>query len=284
MVRTLLTLLLAVPLQSQTFEVASIRPSQPLTDVEAVGIHVDGAQVRYTSMNLRYYIRTAFRLRDYQLEAPEWLTNAIFDIRATLPAGSTPANAPEMLQALLADRFHLRAHHETRQFPVYALVVSPSGHKLKELPPNSTDDSTTDLVQVPVNVTAVDSRAGTTVSYGHGAYFYLTDTGLACKRMTMPFVADMLAKFMDRPIVDATGLEGAYDFSITIPEEDFSPMKARAASSYGFPVSPERLAALSSSGAPLSAALRPLGLKLESRKAPIDIVVIDHLDKSPSDN
>lgn len=109
MVRTLLTLLLAVPLQSQTFEVASIRPSQPLTDVEAVGIHVDGAQVRYTSMNLRYYIRTAFRLRDYQLEAPEWLTNAIFDIRATLPTGSTPANAPEMLRpSSLTDSIYAR--------------------------------------------------------------------------------------------------------------------------------------------------------------------------------
>jgi uncharacterized protein (TIGR03435 family) len=235
-------------------------------------------------MNLRYYIRTAFRLRDYQLDAPEWLTNAIFDIRGTLPAGSTPANAPEMLQALLADRFHLRAHHEIRQLPVYALVVAPTGPKLIESAPNPTADSAADSVQSSVNVTAVDNRAGTTVSYGHGAYFYITDTGLACKRMAMPFVADMLAKFMDRPIVNATGLEGAYDFSISLPEEDFRPMKARAASSYGFPVSPERLAALSSSGAPLSSALRPLGLKLESRKAPIDILVIDHLDKSPTDN
>jgi uncharacterized protein (TIGR03435 family) len=222
-------------------------------------------------------------VKDYQISAPDWMAGARFDIQAKLPAGATRDQVSDMLQSLLADRFHLRMHHESRQLPVYALIVAKGGLKMKESEPGS--ESLADVAKSPVNVTATGGRDGTSVNFGHGSYFNITENRFETKKMSMPALADMLARFVDRPVVDMTEVKGIYDISMSVSPEDFHAMMVRAAISNGISLPPEAMRALDlSSGDSLGAALQSVGLKLDARKAPFDVLVIDSMEKSPTEN
>ena len=106
------------------FEVASIRPSSaPGQDRAATaGVHIDGAQVRCVLLSIKDYIGTAYKTRFAQIVAPDWIGSERFDIVATLPAGATPAQVPEMLQSLLAERFGLRACNKIT-FPILNVLA-----------------------------------------------------------------------------------------------------------------------------------------------------------------
>src|ERR1700692_3185171 len=113
--------LLAQAPQNLKFEVASVRPSQPMgTERVDVGVHVDGAQVRMVALPMRDYIARAYRMKLYQVTGPEWLTSERYDVNAKLPEGSTPDQIPEMLQSLLEERFQIKLHREKKELPVYA--------------------------------------------------------------------------------------------------------------------------------------------------------------------
>lgn len=104
------------------FEVASIRASAaPGAGRVNVGVHVDGAQVSFTYLSLREYIRTAYRMKDFQVSGPEWLGSQRFDITAKVPGDAPSGRIPEMLQGLLEERFQLKLHREMKEFPVYGL-------------------------------------------------------------------------------------------------------------------------------------------------------------------
>src|SRR5205807_1143941 len=126
-----------------TFEVASIKPAGPLDPQKImsgqmkIGMTVDNAQVTINSMALPELIMMAFRVKRYQLSGPNWLMTGgmsaeRFDIKAKLPEGTTSEQAPEMLQALLAERFKLTFHRDKVDHNVYALVVGKYGPKMKE--------------------------------------------------------------------------------------------------------------------------------------------------------
>src|SRR5436853_2469631 len=124
------------------FEVASIRPSAaPSVERINLGVHIDGAQVRCNSLSLKDYIRIAHRVKDFQVSGPEWLASERFDIAATLPAGAASEKVPDMLQALLAERFQLKLHRDTKEFPVYGLALGKGGLKMKESPLDPEADS-----------------------------------------------------------------------------------------------------------------------------------------------
>src|SRR5215475_7309058 len=128
--------------QAHEFEVASIRPAAaPTPGAVAVGLHIDGSQVRISYLSLKDYIGIAYRVRTSQIVGPDWLSSQRFDIAAKLPEGTSQANVLEMLQALLKDRFQLKVHRETKELPVYALEVAKSGSKLTESAPLPGDDS-----------------------------------------------------------------------------------------------------------------------------------------------
>src|ERR1700733_3738528 len=99
-----------------TFEVASVKASDPNpANPLLVGMAADPSIVRYTNITLRDCIRGAFRGRGFQIVAPEWMASARFEIEARLPKGASPDQIPEMLQALLADRFALTTRRETKE-------------------------------------------------------------------------------------------------------------------------------------------------------------------------
>jgi uncharacterized protein (TIGR03435 family) len=146
-------LFLATAVRAQTpatpvlaFEVASIKPAGPLDPVAIqqgkmrIGMKVDGAICDIGSFSLRDLIRTAYEVKDYQIIGADFLGTAMsaqrFNIQATMPSGATEKQVPQMLQALLAERFKLVIHRETKEHSVYALVVAKGGPKLKEAEPD----------------------------------------------------------------------------------------------------------------------------------------------------
>src|SRR5438270_7214723 len=100
------------------FEVASIRQSPPITAEVKVGVHIDGAQVSVTYFSLKDLIQTAYKLKNYQVVAPDWVASERFDIAAKLPAGANRDQVPDMLQSLLEDRFKMKVHRDSKEFPV----------------------------------------------------------------------------------------------------------------------------------------------------------------------
>jgi uncharacterized protein (TIGR03435 family) len=170
-----------------------------------------------------------------------------------------------MLQALLADRFKLSIHRETKELPVYALVAAKNGPKLQEAKADAT---------YPNGIKGPDGVArGGMMRIGGGE---VTGQGLPIANLTR-----MLSQQLGRTVIDKTGLTGKYDFTLQwTPDESQGPMfkGADGAPPGGNPAPPE------SSGPSLFTAIQEqLGLKLESQKGPVEIIVIDHVEK-PSQN
>lgn len=281
----ILSLLAAFLTCAQEFEVASIKHSDQNAQSQiSAGLHIDGSMVRYSALSLKLYLGMAYSLKNYQISAPDWMASERWDITAKLPDGSTPKQVPGMLQALLRERFQMKTHRETKQLPVYALIVGKGQLKLKESAP--ADPATArEPPERSVNVAPSGSGTGTTVTYGNGAYFTVGENKLEAKKLPMTVIADALARFADRPVVDMTDLKGVYDFSMEFSQEDFRAMMIRAAVAQGTVLSPDVLKlADAASGDTLFNAVEKLGLKLDPRKAPIEVLVIDDAQKRPTDN
>ena len=188
------------------------------------------------------------------------------------------------MQALLADRFQVKIHRDSKEFAVYALTVGKGGLKMKESAPDPENDSGA-AGKGAVDVTASGSAAGTTINFGRGSYLTFANNKFEGRKLTMTSFADTLGRFADRPVVDMTELKGNYDFTIEFSPEDFRAMQIRAAISAGVVLPPQVLQMVEgASGDSLPTALQTIGLKLESRKAPIEVLVIDHAEKTPTAN
>lgn len=263
------------------FEVASVKPSPPQEqNTAAAGIKIDGAQVRVTAFPLREYLSIAYRLRATQITGPEWMGGERFDLAAKLPEGSTRDQIPEMLQALLEERFQLKARRDKKEFAVYGLVSAKSGFKLQPVPP--------DPNAIPVNafeVTGSGSPSGVTVNFGKTSSFSLGGNKFEIKNLSMTEFADALTRFVDRTVVDMTGITGRYSFNVEMTPEDYRSVLIRAAVNNGVTLPPQALQLLegfSAEGALL--ALQTAGLKIESRKAPLDVLVVESISKTPTAN
>jgi uncharacterized protein (TIGR03435 family) len=285
MIRPLIVLLVGVAVafgQAQEFEVASIKPvaDQPPAQA-AAGLHIDGSQVRMSFLSLRDYLSIAYRVRVNQISGPDWLNSQRFDIAAKLPEGAEQKNVPEMLQALLVERFQMKAHREMREFPIYALEVDKSGLKITESAPADA------LTQNPgaFNMAAGGTAAGVAISFGEGSSFTLGTTTLETTKLTMGTLANMLTRFLDRPVINMTNLNGAYDLKLDLTPEDRTAMLIRSAVAAGVVLPPQALALLdNASGDSLSNSLKQVGLSLERRRAPLEVVVIDKMQRTPTEN
>jgi uncharacterized protein (TIGR03435 family) len=267
------------------FEVASVKPSVAASSGGQVhvGVQIDGAQVHCTYLSLKDYIRIAYQVKDFQVTGPDWMASERFDIHAKLPAGSR-GQFREMLQKLLEDRFQIKMHRASKEFPVYAVVVGKGGLKLKESPLDPEPEGA-EGGRGAVNVTASGGRGGTTVNYGRGAYFTLADNKFEARKLSMEALADSLGRFMERPVVDMTELKGTYDLSLEFTPEEYRVLLIRMALSAGVNLPAEAMKLLEgASDESLFKGLQQLGIKLESRKAPLDVIVIDSATKTPIEN
>lgn len=261
------------------FEVASIRPTSGAVENQATTFHLDAAQVRLVSLPVKYYIGMAFKIDPGQVVGPDWISSARYDIEATLPAGSSREQIPQMLQTLFEGRFGMKFHREKREFPVYALVLGKAPLKVKEAPPDEAGPPP------PVNGAASGSRDGISVNLGNGSSWSFMPNRFEAHRLSMETFAGYLARFADRPIVDMTGLRGQYDLAFDVNPEDYQPMMIRNTLAVGIALPPQAMKALeNSSSAALSDALETIGLKLEPRKAPLEVIVVDSARRTPTEN
>jgi uncharacterized protein (TIGR03435 family) len=267
------------PSEKLEFEVATVRPSPPnRTDRVGVGLRVDGAQAHISYFPLQACIAMAYRVKSYQVSGPDWIMSTMYDINGKLPAGGTPSQIPEMLKSLLAERFQLKLHHEQKDLPVYALIMGKGPLKLKEVEPAAARKSND-----AINVAAEGSSSGVSVDLGNGSWYTFADNKFEAHKVTMEQLATSLERYLDRPVLNFTDLKATYDVTLKLTQEDYLAMLVQAAVKSGVTLPPEAMRLMEgNSAASLSDAFETVGLKMVARKAPLDLLVVDQISKTPA--
>jgi len=236
------------------FEVASIKPMEPaMGGMMRVEIQMaPGGRFIAKGLTLRMLIQQAYAVRDFQIAgAPPWATTDRYEINAKAEGGERLGREEirPMLQALLADRFQLKLRRETKEAPVYELVVAKGGAKLKTSEGEGRD-------QVRMGRGFVDAQSA-----------------------TMGTVTNQLANQLGRAVIDKTGLTGRYDFKLEWTPDESQNAMAQQMHPDAPPAPP-----LDNGGPSIFTALQEqLGLKLENAKGPVEVLVIEKVEK-PSDN
>jgi len=239
-----------------TFEVASIKPAAPCCAPGQWRESKAGEdRIDFRYVTLKYCMAFAYGLKEYQVSGPAWIGEVRYDIVAKGPEGTRRAQLAEMMQALLRDRLKLVAHHEPKEFSVYALVVGKGGPKLKE---SSKEDAALEHAAFGMSMSAT----------GVGR--------MEAKHADMTSLANTLPRLVGRPVVDLTGLAGRYDFEL-----EFSPQDANASVVQAPPASGPAQAEV---GASIFSSILRVGLRLESQKRPLDAMVVDSGEKTPTEN
>ena len=297
------------------FEVATVKPSAPL-DMAAmkvgtahIGTRIDASRVDIGTASLFRLICTAYRLKPYQVSGPDWLKTANFDIQAKIPNGVAPDRVPEMLRTLLVERFGLKVHRDSKDQAVYTLVVASGGLKVKESaaspePPPPADapkpvEMSIPTLQGDVRMVRTPQGAALEMPGGEIAGKIRLSVGEPStpprihveSSATMKTFAEMLSVgLVDRPVVDMTGLTGTYDLAGELGLEDmigvvrssvsFMPIGGGGGDAGGGPAAnlPDP------SGSSVSRSLQNMGLKLEPRRLQLELLVIDHAEKIPTEN
>lgn len=233
----------ALSAQTASFEVASIKPNHSPDGSNRVRRGV--GQITMENVPVRKMTLMAYGIPDdrlYALAGPDWMGSDGYDVLAKYPASADDEQVRAMLRNMLAERFHLALHRETRQLPVYALTVAKGGPKIQPVP-------------------AANSR--TNGRPGH----------LEATAITMQKLGDVFGRLMGRPVLDETGMKGVYSFTL-----DWAPDETTRFSPEAPPAAP--------SGAPslFAAFQEQLGLKLEGRKGPVEVLVVDHIERTPTEN
>lgn len=268
------------PASSQlTFEVVSIKPMPADAQVNFYGcrggpgsndpLHINCSHWR---PNLSIAYGVSFPLISYPKDngaAPE------YQIVAKVPAGSTREDVRLMWRTFLEDRFKVKVHRETREMPVYELVVGKSGFKSKEWVDRKPDDPA-DVPSEPGTLPKRDKDGFPIIPVGQTGGFFTGDTAhFVAPAGTMKQLAQWLEGRLSigggtaRPVVDATGLTGKYDIKLT-----WSPQADNPSAGKDAPEGQSMLEALESQ----------LGLKIRQGKANLEVLVVDHLEKVPTDN
>jgi uncharacterized protein (TIGR03435 family) len=292
----MMNLLFALLLWGQTavqpvFEVASIKEARPPSSVENIqagqfhiGISIDGTRADYGFMSLSDLIPYAYRVKRYQLSGPNWMNETRWDILGKIPEGESVDRAPEMMRNLLVDRFKLSIHRENGEKSVYALIVGKGALKIKESVPEVEPGGPNVRINTDSRGVAISSAATGTMRIAPGL-----NGGIQFQMamITMTALADRLTQLMDRPVVDATGLQGTYQVNLDLPIEAMNGMSftqklaaLAGLGSFGNPAD----SAPDMSSASIVKSLRDLGLELQSRKAPIETLIVDRVEKTPTAN
>jgi uncharacterized protein (TIGR03435 family) len=213
-------------------------------------VKIDKARVDFGGIALTDLIARAYKVKPYQVTGPEWMKSR-FDILAKMPDGATEEQVPEMLQTLLAERFKLKVHTDSKEFPVYALVVGKNGPKLTPQPAD------------------YDPKKQSTI-----------------RPVTVETFAQMLSSLTDFPVVNQTEIKGQYMISLDFVMQGMmnrarSMARQQAASSGN--ANPADAASDPGDNTAFAAA-QTYGLKLEPRKLMLPVIMVDHLEKDPTEN
>ena len=268
------------PTSPPSFEVASIKPNKS-GDMRIMLRIAPGGTFEATGATMKMLIEQAFDIKDDQLaQAPPWLDSEHYDVHAKpedsdaaaidkLPMEQRREKLMQMLQSLLIERCKLEVSHETKELPVYALLVAKGGVKMKKsdfVPPDKPQNGPPAIRKngaMPGGMFRMDGRGK------------LESTGVE-----MAMFVNVLSRNAGRMVIDKTGLTGRWDFTLQwTPDMPQGPAPGGPGGPGGGGPPPE-----ASSGPSLFTAVQEqLGLKLEPEKAPVDVLVIKHVEK-PSEN
>jgi len=259
--------------QAPAFEVASIKPAAPMEQGKMrIGFGGDAGRINYTNVTLKDVIARAYGVKPFQVSGPSWMESDRYDITAKIPDGVPGSKVPEMLQSLLIERFKMTVRKENKEQSIYALVIGRNGPKLK-----ASEDGAPGPAMVGPDGAKVNAPKGAMMVDGTGR--------IQANGATMSGFADMLSRLMDRPVIDMTGLDGKYDLTLEVAMEDLIGMKRMAggmpaahAGGEGGPA-PE-----GNPRASMFSAVQQLGLKLDPRKAPVDLIVVESAEKVATEN
>jgi uncharacterized protein (TIGR03435 family) len=237
-----------------SFDVALIKPAAPSPPGNAPFMvrggpgSSDPSLAMFASIDLSSLVAMAFDVERHQLSGPEWLSAARFDITARVPLGATQDQYRRMLQDLLIERFKLVFHRDKKELQMYELVVAKNGPKLDEAPidPATRNDGLKPPHPIPVLPPGFRGPVNVTLD-----------------KVTMEPLANDLGGLLGEPVADATGLTGTYTVNLHVFLGPSPPLGAEDI---------------------FEALEAQLGLRLVQKKRLIDIVVIDHIERTPTEN
>ncbi|HUK16503.1 MAG TPA: TIGR03435 family protein [Bryobacteraceae bacterium] len=247
----------AVPL---SFEVASVKPAAPCcAPNQWRGNQIGADRIDFQYSTLKYCITFAYGVKSYQVSGPNWLNEARFDIVAKGPDGTRREQLPAMMQALLAERFKLQVHREMKEVSGLTLIVGRNGPKLKES-----------------EIGAGDGRGGASIGMSSTSEGTMRMTA---KGATMGSLVNTLTSVLGQPVIDKTGLTGRYDMALEYSREDAAGFRVASP-----PPGPSSFGPAPEPAVSIYGSIQQLGLKLEAGKFPLDTIVIDHVEKMPTEN
>jgi uncharacterized protein (TIGR03435 family) len=284
----LLLLISSAYAKGQSFEVASIKPAPPPEQTIMMGIGCRGGPGtndpgRWTcvNLNLPILVRNAFDLKSYQLKEMSGGYNERFMVTATIPEGATKEQFRQMKQNLLIERFGLKFHREKEGRKGYELVTAMNGPKFKESKPEPPKDSADKEQASPAPFKITYDKDGFPV-ISPGMSQVVVGTGHARGQWigtTIEKLTEFLSGQIFKPVTNGTGLKGKYDISLKWVPELTGGVVGSSPSLSPLPAQSE------ASGPSLFEALQDqLGLKLQPKKVAIDILVVDHMEKRPTEN
>jgi uncharacterized protein (TIGR03435 family) len=303
--------------KSLTFDAASVKPASPPVPDGRGRIMIAGpsggpgskdpGRIRYPFMSLKNLIMNAYDVKAYQVTGPAFLDTERFDVTATMPPDTTKEQFRVMLQNLLAERFKLTVHMDSKELPMYSLVVMKGGPKMKEsAPPDPAKQADGDTPPPPLpNGPPKMGPDGFPVIpglAGRGGVFMMMMPGrarLMAQQATVKDLADRLTQQLGKPVTDATELTAKYDFTLTFSPEGLSggplgPVGPPPGGGGGGVAVAINDGGRGGPGPNQSDAEAPpdifhaiqaqLGLRLDQKKGPVEIVVVDHIEKTPTEN
>jgi len=251
------------------FEVASIKLNKS-GDLRAMIVPPGGGRFTATNIPFQFLITVAFQIKDFQLiGAPAWVRSERYDIEAKAAGNPGRDEVEKMVQTLLEDRLQFKFHRETKELPIYALVVAKAGklHPAEgECPPR------------PEGPPPLPEPGKLPTAFCGG--FFAFPGHLSGQKVPITQLLNLLSSFTGRNVIDKTNLTGKYDIDLQYtPEQGQFP-----ALPGGAPPGMPPLPSIDPNGPTLFTALQEqLGLKLESQKAPVEMIVIDSIER-PSEN
>ena len=271
-----------------TFEVASVRPSGPAEPGRGGAARFgtsDPGQITFRGTPLIEILRTAYGVDFDQISGPAWLYDERYDIVAKLPPGTTQEQSNMMLQNLLVERFMMTLHHAAKDFPAYELTVAKGGPKLKETAgtqakPAQPGDAPRNFKTDPNGFPEVpEGTSGMRASMNNGvtrATFRAQPISMLTGQLAATFGTIAGAnRFAMGRLVDNTGLTGKYDFTLEF---------AGRLGPGGITLSPSVDAASDPAPDIFQALEKQLGLRLAKSTVSKDTLIVDHIEKTPTEN
>lgn len=241
--------------QTPAFDVASVKVSHMGGVGEGRGkqhLTTDPGRLTLSNFSLRSCVQWAYNVKDFQVSGPDWIDSERYDIAAKSAEPAKDDELRKMLQGLLADRFKLVTHREMRELPVYVMTVGKDGVKMKKSEGEGES-----------NIAPVKGMGKLALSAGH---------------TSMAQLADLLSQPLQRPVLDQTGLQGSYDFVVDLSRYmDLN--QVQKGEGITSPIDRSSVESMI-----LIGVREQLGLKLDQKKAPIDMIVIDKAEKAPTEN